>query len=216
MVAHNTVLAATAPEALSENSKGLRLNPRALFEEHSQKIDFLLLESLKGRSVVSARTFTRELVVELCKFAALLEMTEIAEHRPLDGKLVITAFFEASTRTRLSFESAVLRLDGKVVSVPDGKVTGIAKGESLADIGEMFNKYGDLVVMRHPDTDAVELTQRNLKLPLINAGNGTGEHPSQALLDWYTLLKWRPELAVPDCPAVRTSARAMPNSVRSS
>ena len=86
-------------------------------------------------------------MVELCKFAALLEVTEIAAHHPLDGKLVVTAFFEASTRTRLSFESAVLRLDGKIVSVPDGKVTGIAKGESLEDIGEMLNTYGDLVVV---------------------------------------------------------------------
>jgi aspartate carbamoyltransferase catalytic subunit len=75
--------------------------------------------------------------------------------KPLDGKIAITAFFEASTRTRLSFESAVLRLDGKVLSVPDGQVTGIAKGESLADIGEMFNTYGDVVIMRHPDTDSV-------------------------------------------------------------
>jgi aspartate carbamoyltransferase catalytic subunit len=139
----------------------------------------------------------------LCKFAALLEITEIASHHPLDGKLVITAFFEASTRTRLSFESAVLRLDGKIVSVPDGRVTGIAKGESIEDIGEMFNTYGDLVVIRHPDTDAIERLQRNLRLPLVNAGNGSGEHPTQAMLDWYTIVKWRPDLLQAEVPEDR-------------
>src|SRR5690606_19551650 len=105
--------------------------------------------------------------------------------------IAITGFFEASTRTRLSFESAVLRLDGKVLSVPDGKVTGQAKGESIADIGEMFNAYGDIVIMRHTKTEAVDEILERLRVPLINAGNGTGEHPTQALTDWYALLKWR-------------------------
>lgn len=180
------------------NSMGIKLDPGKLLHRAAKRIDFTRLEALGGSSVVSARQIDRDTLIELCKFAALLEVTEIASHHPLDGKLVVTAFFEASTRTRLSFESAVLRLDGKVVSVPDGRVTGIAKGESLEDIGEMFNTYGDLVVMRHPETDAIERAQRNLRLPLINAGNGSGEHPTQALLDWYTLLKWRPNLLQPE------------------
>ncbi len=137
--------------------------------------------------------------------------------KPLDGKIAITAFFEASTRTRLSFESAVLRLDGKVLSVPDGQVTGIAKGESLADIGEMFNTYGDVVIMRHPDTNSVEEMQRNLQRPLINAGNGSGHHPTQALIDWYALLKWRPELCQPAVPGRETHSsgnHGTPGSMR--
>ena len=89
-------------------------------------------------------------------------------------------------------------LDGKVLSVPDGQVTGIAKGESLADIGEMFNTYGDVVIMRHPDTDCLDEIRSNLQRPLINAGNGSGHHPTQALIDWYALLKWRPELCSRD------------------
>lgn len=177
------------------NSKGGVLDPGKLLEAHGQTIDFERLQSLTGKSVLGVEQLSRELVVELCKFSALLERTEIASHHPLDGKICITAFFEASTRTRLSFESAVLRLDGKVLSVPDGKVTGVAKGESLEDIGEMFNSYGDLVIMRHPETDAVERISKNLTLPLINAGNGSGQHPTQALLDWYALLKWRPEFS---------------------
>ncbi len=182
------------------NSRGIKLDPKQLLAFADNRIDFARLEQLASKSVVGVSQFDRETLVELCKFAALLELTEIANHHPLDGKLVITAFFEASTRTRLSFESATLRLDGRVVSVPDGRVTGIAKGESLEDIGEMFNTYGDLVVMRHPDTDSVERVCKNLTLPLVNAGNGSGEHPTQAALDWFTILKWRPELMAPEPP----------------
>ena len=177
------------------NSVGAMLDPRNLLSHFDNALDWELLRNFQGVSILNTRQFVQREVVELAKFSALLELTEIATSHPLDGKICITSFFEASTRTRLSFESAVLRCDGKVLSVPDGKVTGIAKGESLADIGEMFNTYGDLVIMRHPETTAVEEIRRNLRLPLINAGNGTGEHPTQALLDWYALLKWRPDLA---------------------
>lgn len=176
------------------NSRGIRLDPTRLLEHADKRIDFARLEGLAGKSVLSGQQTDRQTLVELCKFAALLERTEIASHHPLDGKLVITAFFEASTRTRLSFESSVLRLDGRIVSVPDGRVTGTAKGESLEDIGEMFNTYGDLVVLRHPETDSIDRVRQNLTLPIINAGNGSGEHPTQAMLDWFTILKWRPEL----------------------
>ncbi len=182
------------------NSKGLQLDPTRLLSSDDRKVDFALVESLAGKSIVEVKDLDRTTVIELCKFAALLEVTEIASHHPLDGKLVVTAFFEPSTRTRLSFESAVLRLDGKVLSVPDGRTTGVAKGESLADIGEMLNTYGDLVVLRHTETDCIERIRRNLKLPLVNAGNGSGEHPTQALLDWYTILKWRPTLIRPEAP----------------
>ncbi len=185
------------------NSKGLVLDPRSLLAASGNRIDYDQLERLTGQSLVSATELDRDLLGELCKFAALLELTEVSQHHPLDGKTVITAFFEASTRTRLSFESAAQRLDAKLLSVPDGRVTGVAKGESLEDIGEMFNSYGDLVVMRHPETDSVERIRQNLMRPLVNAGNGSGEHPTQALLDWYALLKWRPELLLPDCPAER-------------
>ena len=150
-----------------------------------------------GRSILSVEQLTREEVVELCRLAALLEAIEITPYSPLAGKLVLTAFFEASTRTRLSFESAVLRLDGRIISIPDGHMTGVKKGESLEDIGEMFNAYGDLVVMRHTETDSLERLTANLRVPLINAGNGSGEHPTQALADWYALTKWRPALTGP-------------------
>lgn len=183
------------PTTNRRNSKGRILDPRALLSADDNKIDFERLAGLADHSLTHIGQLSRETAFELCKFAALLELTEIATHRPLAGKLIITAFFEASTRTRLSFESAAARLDARILSVPDGKVTGVAKGESLADIGEMFNTYGDLVVMRHPRVTAIAEISTNLRIPLLNAGNGTDEHPTQALLDWYCLLKWRPELA---------------------
>ncbi len=186
------------PESEPINSKGLRLDPRGLLDIAEQKIDWDLLDTLAGRSLTSAQDLDRNLLGELCKLGCLLELTEIGQSHPLDGKTIITAFFEASTRTRLSFESAAHRLDAKVVSVPDGKVTGVAKGESLEDIGEMFNSYGDLVIMRHTETDSVERIQECLMRPLINAGNGSGEHPTQALVDWYALLKWRPDFLLPE------------------
>ncbi|TWU32479.1 aspartate/ornithine carbamoyltransferase family protein [Novipirellula artificiosorum] len=185
------------------NSKGKRVRAEDLLESSQGKIDREALEELAGQSIVHPRQFDRRTVVAIAQLAALLESRNVELDKPLDGKIAVTAFFEASTRTRLSFESAVQRLDGKVLSVPDGQVTGIAKGESLADIGEMFNTYGDVVIMRHPDTDSVEEISRNLQRPLINAGNGSGHHPTQALIDWYVLLKWRPELSMENCPEDR-------------
>jgi aspartate carbamoyltransferase catalytic subunit len=176
-----------------EDSESLSPEPGNLFED--RHISERVLHSLHQKSVVSANDFSREQVIELCKLAAALESLEVSSAHPLDGCIAITALFEASTRTRVSFESAVLRLDGKIISIPEGKQTGVKKGESLEDIGEMFNAYGDLVIMRHTETDALERIRRNLRLPLVNAGNGTGEHPTQALADWYALLKWRPDLA---------------------
>lgn len=176
-------------------SGSLHPEPGGLFENHP--IHLGKIRRLQGQSILSARQFSFEQVVEICKLAAVLEKIEIAPYHPLAGKLIVTAFFEASTRTRTSFESAVLRLDGKIISIPEGQMTGIAKGESLADIGEMFNAYCDLVIMRHTETDAPEQILQNLRVPLINAGNGSGEHPTQALADWYALLKWRNSLALP-------------------
>ena len=182
------------------NSKGIKLNPHGLLDMDGG-LDVAVLEMLNDESILDAAQFDKKTVVAVAQAAALLETTDFSLRKPLDGKVVVTAFFEASTRTRLSFESAVLRLDGKVLSVPDGRVTGVQKGESLQDIGEMLNTYGDAVVMRHPETSAVEEIRENLTAPLINAGNGSGQHPTQALVDWYALLKWRPVLAQPDCPA---------------
>lgn len=178
-----------------EGSDAIRPEPGDLVEGNPIRLE--VLQDLEGEHILEAGQFSFEQVTELCKLAAALEKLEIWPYHPLDGKIAVTAFFEASTRTRTSFESAILRLDGKVISITDGKSTGQAKGESLADIGEMFNGYADCVIMRHTETDAPEQMLENLRIPLINAGNGTGEHPTQALADWFALLKWRPDLAEP-------------------
>ena len=195
---------------------GLRPRSKNILEVGG-KPNFSYLTELAGMSVLSARQFNLEMVLEICKLAAFLESQEIASYHPLDGKIAITAFFEASTRTRLSFESSMLRLDGKILSVPDGKFTGIVKGESLLDIGEMFNSYGDLVIMRHTETDSIFELSKYLRVPLINAGNGSGEHPTQALADWYALLKWRPEIGFSELPKnskIRLGILGTPGNMR--
>lgn len=175
------------------DSEAIRPEPSGLFVKNP--VDFSVLKELEGQNILGAGQFTFSQVAELCKLAAVLEKIEVWPYHPLDGKIAVTAFFEASTRTRTSFESAIMRLAGKVISIADGKTTGQVKGESLADIGEMFNAYADVVVMRHTETDAPEQILENLRIPLINAGNGSGEHPTQALADWFALLKWAPRLA---------------------
>jgi len=174
------------------------LNPEPLKLFKNKEISKRTLGCLHQKSILSVNDISREELIELVKLAACLESLEISPEHPLDGKLVITAFFEASTRTRVSFESAVLRLDGKIISIPEGSTTGVKKGESLEDIGEMFNAYGDLVIMRHTETDALTRIAKGLRLPVINAGNGTGEHPTQAMADWYALIKWCPDLINPN------------------
>lgn len=198
-----------------EDSLAIHPEPSGLFE--NRPVSRAVLRQLEGRSILNAGQFTFEQVVELAKFAAILEQIEVWPFHPLDGKIAVTAFFEASTRTRTSFESAILRLDGKIISIADGATTGQAKGESLRDIGEMFNAYADIVIMRHTETSAPEQILENLRLPLINAGNGSGEHPTQALADWYALLKWNPRLAEayrPGNPRLDLGILGTPGSMR--
>jgi aspartate carbamoyltransferase catalytic subunit len=214
MVAEKLTANVKKPELHPLTSNGLNPDASGLIRE-----DFITLDVLKrlvGQSILSVQQFDKELVIEICKFAALLETTEIAKSHPLDGKIVITAFFEPSTRTRLSFESAVVRLDGKILSIPEGQSTGVAKGESLSDIGEMFNAYGDVVVMRHTKTNSLEEIMQNLRIPLINAGNGSGEHPTQALTDWFAILKWKPNLktTVPEDERIHLGILGTPGSMR--
>lgn len=179
-------------ENIRQEGHGTYLDPKKIMSKQALKVPHL--KKLAGESILSSKLFDLDMVRELCTFASYLEGTEIASYHPLDGIVTITAFFEPSTRTRLSFESSVMRLGGKVLSIPFGQVTGIAKGESLQDIGEMFNAYCDAVIMRHTETDSIDKMKENLRVPLINAGNGSGEHPTQALADWYALLKWKPSL----------------------
>jgi aspartate carbamoyltransferase catalytic subunit len=159
-----------------------------------------VIAELAGYSVISSRQFSREQIVQLCRLAAKYEAQQIFSQFPLTGKILISAFYEPSTRTRLSFESVWHRLGGDIISITDPSTTGIAKGESLQDVAEMMNHYGDVVVLRDSNNGAIYEMLEGLRIPIINAGNGTDEHPTQALADIYAILKWRPDLALDDFP----------------
>lgn len=103
------------------------------------------------------------------------------------GKILIPLFFEPSTRTRLSFETAMLRLGGQVLPVPATEHLATSKGESLRDTLRVISRFGDLLVMRHADEQAVQIAAEVASIPVINGGNGCDEHPTQALLDLFTI-----------------------------
>jgi aspartate carbamoyltransferase catalytic subunit len=175
------------------------------------------LLDLANHSIVSARQFTPDQIRQLTRLAAKHEAVPQQTRRPLVGKILISAFYEPSTRTRLSFESAWHRLGGDIMSITDPATTGIAKGESLSDVGEMLNNYGDLVVLRENHNDSVYEMMSSLRIPIVNAGNGTDEHPTQALADMYALFKWRPELMDDDIVAykkVRIGIIGVPATMR--
>ena len=152
------------------------------------------LGKITNRHIYSADQFDPESLLQLFRLAAKYEANPDRFSTSLQGQILISAFYEPSTRTRLSFESAWHRLGGDIMSITDRSTTGLAKGESLADVGEMFNNYGDCVVLRDTNADSVRNMMSALRIPIINAGNGTDEHPTQALADLYTILKWRPAL----------------------
>lgn len=189
--------------------------PKQLLEHIEEDPEPLV--DLAHRPIVSARQFDRAKTVQLCRLAALYETTPALIQLPLTGKILISAFYEPSTRTRLSFESAWHRLGGDIMSITDPSSTGIAKGESMGDVAEMFNNYGDLVVLRDSSENAVYEMLESLRIPIINAGNGVDEHPTQALSDIYTVFKWRPDLLQEDLAEskrARIGIIGVPNRMR--
>jgi aspartate carbamoyltransferase catalytic subunit len=187
--------------------------PHALMQAIDE--DLVPLLQLAHRPVISSRQFNRAQLIQLCRLAARFETQPSIISRPLTCKILISAFYEPSTRTRLSFESAWHRLGGDIMSITDPASTGIAKGESLFDVGEMLNHYGDMVVLRDSNEDAVYEMLEALRIPIINAGNGLDEHPTQALADIYAILKWQPELVNenPSC-RVRIGIIGVPSRMR--
>jgi aspartate carbamoyltransferase catalytic subunit len=127
--------------------------------------------------------------------AGEMEKAMRAKRHLLDGRIVCTAFFEPSTRTRLSFETAAQRLGAGVIGFADPATTSSSKGETLEDTLRMLTAYADLVVMRHPKEGAAKRAAAISQVPIVNAGDGPGEHPTQTLLDLYTMRKERGQLA---------------------
>ncbi|ADB58176.1 aspartate carbamoyltransferase [Archaeoglobus profundus] len=107
----------------------------------------------------------------------------------LEGKILANLFFEPSTRTRMSFETAMKRLGGDVINMTAQEASSIAKGESLADTVRIISKYVDVIVIRHPLEGSARFASEHSEVPVINAGDGAGQHPTQTLLDLYTIMK---------------------------
>lgn len=136
--------------------------------------------------IITARTFNREDIEYILKKAK--EMLQNDKNLDLlKGKILATLFFEPSTRTRLSFESAMHRLGGEVIGFSSADVSSIKKGESIADTIRTVENYSDCIAIRHPLEGAATLAAKFARVPIINAGSGSGEHPTQALLDLLTI-----------------------------
>lgn len=143
--------------------------------------------NLKNRNLISITDFNPE------EYMHILSMAEIFEKNPVQniavGKVVATLFFEPSTRTRLSFESAANKLGARVIGFTDAANSSTAKGESLADTIKTVANYADLIVMRHPLEGAARWASEVSNVPVINAGDGANQHPTQCLLDLFSIKK---------------------------
>ncbi len=138
-------------------------------------------------SIVAINDLSKEEILTLLDNAAYFE--EHPNSRLLDGKVVATLFFEPSTRTRLSFETAVNRLGGRIIGFSDPAATSTSKGETLKDTIKMVSNYVDLIVMRHYLEGAAIYATEVTDVPVINAGDGAHQHPSQTMLDLYSIRK---------------------------
>jgi len=147
-----------------------------------------LLE-FEGRDIISIKDFTREEIDYILKIASAMEPIAKSGSDMLHGKTLATLFFEPSTRTRLSFEAAVHKLGGTAIGFAEPEIASIKKGENLADTVRVVENYADVIALRHPLEGAARLAAEFAQVPVINAGSGAEEHPTQALLDLYTILK---------------------------
>ena len=142
---------------------------------------------MNTNSLVSIDDISRDEILDLLERARFFE--EHPNHRILQGKVVATLFFEPSTRTRLSFETAVNRLGGRIIGFSDASTTSSSKGETLKDTIKMVSNYVDLIIMRHYLEGAARYATEVTDTPIINAGDGANQHPSQTMLDLYSIYK---------------------------
>lgn len=144
---------------------------------------------LRGRDLISIRDLSREEIDEVLRAARRMIPFATGGRRSdlLAGRILTLAFFEPSTRTRLSFETAMQRLGGHCVTIADAGASSMRKGESLHDTIKMLSQYGDAIVLRHPSEGSSRLAAMVSDRPVINAGDGTGQHPTQTLLDLATI-----------------------------
>jgi len=149
------------------------------------------MASLKGKDILHGKQFTKKDIDAIMTNAASFEK-ELKKKDALSllkGKVLATLFFEPSTRTRLSFETAMQRLGGGVISMASADSSSAAKGETVADTARTVAQYADAIVIRHPRIGSAKEAADAADIPVINAGDGAGQHPTQALLDVYTIYK---------------------------
>ena len=135
---------------------------------------------MRRESLVSITDYSKEDILDLLEKAKSFEQNP--NRRVLEGKVIATLFFEPSTRTRLSFETAVNRLGGRVIGFSDASTTSSTKGETLKDTIMMVSNYVDLIIMRHYLDGAARYASEVASVPIINAGDGANQHPSQTML----------------------------------
>lgn len=143
----------------------------------------------EGRDIISIKDFSRQEIDYIFSVAKKMEPLAAKGSEMLRGKILATLFFEASTRTRLSFESAMHKLGGSTIGFAEAEVASVRKGENLADTVRIVENYADVIALRHPLEGAARLAAEFSKVPIINGGSGAEEHPTQALLDLYTMKK---------------------------
>ena len=148
---------------------------------------------MENRSLVTIAEHSKEKILYMLEMAKQFEMN--ANRRLLQGKVVATLFFEPSTRTRLSFETAANRLGARVIGFTDPKATSSSKGETLKDTIMMVSNYVDLIIMRHHLEGAARYASEISSVPVINAGDGANQHPSQTMLDLYSIYKTQGSLS---------------------
>ena len=140
------------------------------------------------KDIISMNDMSKEEILEILEIAEKIENS--SEEEKLNffkGKIIATLFFEPSTRTKMSFESAAFRLGAQVLQLPPLEQSSVKKGESFSDTIRMVESYSDVIVVRHPNDGAARLASTTSKKPVINAGDGSNQHPSQTLLDLYTI-----------------------------
>ncbi|OFX16333.1 MAG: aspartate carbamoyltransferase [Bacteroidetes bacterium GWA2_31_9] len=142
---------------------------------------------MKNKSLVSINDFTKEECLRIIELAGEFEKNPVQDI--LKGKVVATLFFEPSTRTRLSFESAVNKLGGRIIGFSETASTSVSKGESLKDTIKTVANYSDLIVMRHPIEGSARYASEVSMVPVVNAGDGANQHPTQTLLDLFSIKK---------------------------
>jgi aspartate carbamoyltransferase catalytic subunit len=143
----------------------------------------------KGRDIISIGDFSREEINYILKRSQAMEPLAANGSDMLKGKILASLFFEPSTRTRLSFEAAMLKLGGSTIGFAEAEIASVKKGENLADTVRTVENYADIIALRHPLEGAAKLAAEFSKVPILNAGSGAEEHPTQALMDLYTIQK---------------------------